>query len=39
MIMLKIVIERGTELPIDDNNIDCNKERIFLSQQVTLIDD
>lgn len=37
--MLKIVTERGTELPIDDSKIDYDKERIWLSQQVTLIDD
>ena len=37
--MLKIVTEKGTELPIDDSKIDYDKERLYLSQQVTLIDD
>ena len=37
--MLKIVTDNGTELPIDDSKIDYDKENIWLSQQVTLIDE
>ena len=37
--MLKIITDTGTELPIDDSKIDYDKENIYLSQQVTLIDD